>query len=144
MKKVFGYLIMIGLLSICWGLAYMMFSQGEITGALVCFGIGACFFIFFVFIIVYANKMSHQHDFTGQDYEVVMTQLDRVEKLGEAYYFVHTKWVDPEGGAEYFFKSGYIDFNPKQLLKGKEIPVKISVEDYRVYAVDLSMLPKKA
>lgn len=144
MKKVAAYLIMIGIFSFCFWFSFVMFSQGDTVGTIAGIGLGVSFFVFFVFIIMYSAKVTQQHQFVDKDYEIVMTQFDSVEHVGEDCYYVHTKWVDLDGGAEYFFRSSYVNFHPQKFLKNKEIPVKISIKDYRIYTVDLSMLPQKA
>lgn len=144
MKQAFGYFLLIGIITACWWPAMMFFSQGDVTGGFVCLGIGSIFAGLLVFAISYEIKIKQNQNFVNQDYEVLMTEFDYVEELGTDLYYVHTKWVDENGGAEYFFKSTYIQFNPERFLIGKQIPVKISVTDYKRYVVDLSMLPKKA
>lgn len=144
MGKVFAYLLMFGILFFCGWAGLVFYAQGDMTGALVGLGLLLSFATFFIFMTISTTKLTQQQDLNGQNYELVMTRLDHVESLGNDYYYVHTKWVDEDGGAEYFFKSGYVNFNPESFLKDKEIPVKISLEDYRDYAVDLSMLPQKA
>ncbi len=146
MKQLFGYFLLVGIISICWGGSYHFGSAGDTTGAIVCFGIGSIFALMFVYAIGSEIRTKLNREFVEKNYEVVLTDLDYVEEIGNDgnLYYIHTKWVDPDGGTEYFFKSDYMYFNPERFLKDKKIPVKISIENYKNYVVDLSMLPKKA
>lgn len=144
MKQVFGYLLLISLITIIWSASIMFFSRGDTAGGFVCFGIGSIFASLLVFAVVSEVRAKTNRDFVEKSYEVVNTELNYVEALSDDLFYVHTKWVDPDGGAEYFFKSRYLAYNPERFLKGKSIPVKISTTNYKRYVVDLSMLPKKA
>lgn len=143
MKQAFGYTLLVGIILVCWGGSYHFFALGDTTGGFVCFGIGSIFAALLIFSIGYEFRIKSNRAFVDQSYEVVMTELDHVEALGTDLFYVHTKWVDPDGGEVFYFKSTYLEFNPERYLKGKDIPVKISLSDYKRYVVDLSMLPKK-
>lgn len=145
MKQVFGYTLLVGIITILWGSAVLIYQNSrDMTGVMIAFGIGSIFALLLLYAIIYELRKFHRRKVVLEDYSEIMTTLMRVEKFGEEHFYVHTKWIDPDGGAQYFFKSDYILFNPEPFLKGKKIPVKISNENYKLYYVDLSFLPKVA
>lgn len=144
MKQVFGYLLLFGLIFVCWWAAYMFYAAGKTPGVFIAGFFGVLFTSALLYAVSYEWRKVRRVAFVNEDYDLIMTQLDHIEVLGEDLYYVHTKWVDPDGGAVFYFKSEYIQFNPESFLRGKEIPVKISRQNYKVYTVDLSFLPKLA
>lgn len=146
MKQVFGYLLLLGLIFICWWAAFVFYTggPGDRPGVYIAGGFGMLFTALLVYAITYEARKVRRKAFVDEDYDLIMTDLDHIEALGENLYYVHTKWIDPDGGAIYYFKSEYIEFNPESFLVGKDIPVKISRRNYKLYTVDLSILPKLA
>lgn len=144
MKQFFGYLLLFGLIFVCWWASYTFYMAGETPGVFIAGFFGALFTGLLIFAWGYEIRKKQRASFVDQDYDLIMTTLDYVEQLGENLYYVHTKWIDPDGGAVYYFKSEYIEFNPKQFLENREIPVKISRKNHKLYTVDLSVLPELA
>ena len=144
MKQVFGYLLLFGLIFVCWWAAYHFYMAGETPGVYIAGSFGGLFTLLLLYAWGYEIRKFRRIALVDKDYDLIMTQLDYIEALGKDLYYVHTKWVDPDGGAVFYFKSEYIQFNPESFLKEKEIPVKISRRNYKLYTVDLSILPKLA
>ncbi len=144
MKQFFGYLLLLALIFICWWAAYTFYSAGETPGVYIAGFFGILFSSLLLYAVGYELRKSYRIAFVNKDYDLIMTQLDYIEALSKDLYYVHTKWVDPDGGAIFYFKSEYLQFNPEKLLKDQEIPVKISRRNYQLYTVDLSFLPKLA
>lgn len=143
MKQFFGYSLLVGLIAICFLGAYNFAYQDDQTGVLIAGGFGVFFLLLLIYAIGYEVRKVRIRQVVLEDYAEIMTDVYQIEKLAEDHYYIHTHWIDPIGGAEYFFKSEYILFNPQHLVKGRKIPVKISQIDYKKYFVDLSFLPKK-
>jgi len=144
MKQVFGYLLLFALIFVCWWAAYVFYRAGETPGVYIAGSFGALFTGLLLYAWGYEIRKIRRAAFVEADYDQIMTELDYIEALAENLYYVHTKWTDPDGGSVFYFKSEYIQFNPKKFLQGREIPVKISRKDYKIYTVDLSILPKLA
>lgn len=139
MKQWVGYAILIGIITICWGggIGIALVSYDK-TGVWVSFLVGAIFAAMLGFSVLFELKKFRRRKIVDRDYIEIMTQLVEIETLSEDHYYVHTKWIDPEGGAEHYFKSDYITVNPEKLVNGKPIPVRISRQDHTLYYVDLS------
>lgn len=143
MKEFFGYLLLIGIITLIWGSSFAFYNQGDMMGAAVTFGIGSIFALLFVYSVYYTINVHRRNNLVAEDYEVVMTQFYRVEDHGHDWYVVHSIWIDPEGD-QYTFQSEMMKYNPEFILRGKEIPVKISRKNRALYTMDLSFLPKLA
>lgn len=140
----FFYLLLSAIACLLWWAVSVMFSSGEMVGVFVT-GFFALLITACLLAVPIGNMMQAQrYALVKEDFDLVMTTLDHVEGVDHHYYYVHTKWVDPDGGAVFYFKSDYIRFDPTKFLQGKEIPVKISRQDYKKYIVDLSFLPTLA
>lgn len=145
MKQFFGYALLVTLIVVLWGASYMIYTDsGDMLGVGISFGFGALFASLLVFSIGYELRKVRRRYIVEEDYAEIMTDLYRIEKLAENHYYIHTRWQDEDGGAEYFFKSDYILFDPERFVRGRKIPVKISQQNYKLYYVDLSFLPKLA
>lgn len=143
MREVGGFLLLSGIIAVLWSGAYVFYSQGDITGMYVAFGIGAFFAVLFVYSVHYYINLKRRDDFVSQDFEVIMTHFHHVEDQGNDWYVIHTIWLDDEGH-QHFFKSDMIKYNPEIALRDKQIPVRVSLLNRTYYTMDLSSLPKLA
>lgn len=143
MKQFFGYSLLIGLIAICFFGAYNFALNDDNTGVLIAGGFGGFFLLLLIYAVGYEVRKLRIRKVVLADYAEIMTDVYQIEKLAEDHYYIHTQWIDPIGGAHYYFKSEYILFDPSYLVRGRKISVKISQNDYRKYYVDLSFLPKK-
>lgn len=140
----FFYLLLSAIACLLWWAVSVMFSSGEIVGVFVT-GFFALLITACLLAVPIGNMMkAKRYALVEEDFDLILTKFDRIENHGNDFYYVHTKWVDPDGGAVFYFKSDYIKFDPTKFLQGKEIPVKISRQDYKKYVVDLSSLPTLA
>lgn len=145
MKQVFGYTLLVGLIILFFWLSYFVSTNhGDTVGTMIPFGFGLFFLALLVYAVTYELRIVRKKRIVAEDYVEIMTTFDYVESLGDNLHYVHTKWQDPDGGAMFYFKSDYVEVNPKRFLEGKQIPVKISRNNYQLYVVDLSMLPRYA
>ncbi|MHC5224916.1 hypothetical protein [Ignatzschineria sp. LJL83] len=140
----FFYLLLLAIACLLWWAVAELFSSGEIVGVFVTGFFALLITACLVAVPIGNMRKAQRYALVEEDFDLVMTTLDHVEDMDQNYYYVHTKWVDPDGGAVFYFKSDYIRFDPTKFLQGKEIPVKISRQDYKKYVVDLSSLPTLA
>ena len=70
------------------------------------------------------------------------TVFNRYKVIDGRYpYHILCGWIDPETNVQYIFKSGYILFNPEQVIKEKDItkiPVYINMKRKGEYLVDIT------
>lgn len=145
MKQFFGYMLLVAIIVVLFMGAFAFTKNSEdLPGVFIAGGLGTFFLLLLIYCIVYEVRKFRTRDIVLEDYVEIMTDVYNVERLAEDHYYIHTCWIDPDGGAKYYFKSEYILFNPEFIVKNRKIPVKISQQDYRKYYVDLSFLPKKA
>lgn len=145
MKQWVGYTILVGIIIICWGGGIgIALNSYDKTGVWVSFLVGAIFATMLIYAVVYELRKFRRRKLIDRNYDEIMTTLVRIEMLGEDHFYVHTKWTDPDGGAEYYFKSDYITIDPTNLVNGRQIPVRMSRKDHSLYYVDLSVLKKNS
>ncbi|GGZ94897.1 hypothetical protein DC083_06445 [Ignatzschineria ureiclastica] len=143
-KQAIGYLILLAILFILWGSAFILGQKGEIGGFWVAFGLGSIFALILLSLIVYQLLQRRKKSIVLRDYALIESQLLKVEDQDGRYFYVHTVWLDPETEVKYYFKSDYVEYDPTEFLLKRTIPVKISRRNYKLYLVDLSFLPKLA
>lgn len=139
-----GYTILVGMIAVCWGGGIAVaFNSYDKMGVWVCFLVGSIFAIMLAYAVLAERKASRRRQFVDRDYDEILTTLVRIEMLGKDHYYVHTKWVDNNGGAEYYFKSDYITQDPTDFVNGRKIPVRISRKNHALYYVNLSFIKQQ-
>lgn len=139
-----GYTILVGIIVVCWGLGIgVALNSYDKTGVWVSFLVGSIFAAMLVYAVLAELKSSRRRQFVDRDYDEILTTLVRIEMLGKDHYYVHTKWIDANGGAEYYFKSDYITQDPTDFVNGRKIPVRISRKNHALYYVDLSFIKQQ-
>lgn len=103
--------------SLFWLSYFVSTNHGDTVGTIIPFGFGLFFLALLVYAVTYELRIVRKKRIVAEDYVEIMTTFDYVESLGDNLHYVHTKWQDPDGGAMFYFKSDYVEVNPKRFLE---------------------------